>query len=331
MIPDTLLRLAINRLTVRPTEKQTLEELVDSEEFFRALTPALLSQILGRQIVRMERGPDELLCRAERDLSFLRARGCHAISLYDRRYPAALQEIYDPPYLLYLRGELPALDRPMVAIVGTRDPGAAAATASRRLAGEFARAGVAVVSGLARGIDVEAHRGAVEHGITGAVLASGVDLITPSSHRGVAAQILDRGGFLLSEYAPGVAPMKYHFPARNRIISGLSRAVIVVQAPAKSGALITADYALDQGRDLFVHRVGVDGVRGAGTAELAADGAPVIDSAGEVFREWEIEVPYGTREPGFSDAPASEPRSADEAARRRIELVRRSISGEATR
>lgn len=331
MIPDMLLRLAINRLTVRPSEKQTLEELVDSEEFFRALTPALLSQILGRPIARMESRPDDLLRRAERDLSFLRARGCHALSLYDRRYPAALQEIYDPPYLLYLRGELPAIDRPMVALVGTRDPGASAAIAARTLAGEFARSGVAVVSGLARGIDVEAHLGAMEHGITGAVLASGVDLITPSAHRGVAARMLDRGGFLLSEYAPGVPPVKYHFPARNRIISGLSRAVIVLQAPAKSGALITADYALDQGRDLFVHRAGIEGARGAGSGALAADGAPIIDSASEVFREWGIEMTRDVRAPGHADRCVPEPRSAEEAARRRIELVRLSISGEASR
>ncbi len=331
MIPDMLLRLAINRLTIRPAEKQSLEEVIDSEAFFRALTPVLLSQILGRTIARMEVGPDELLRRAERDLRFLRARGCHALCMYDRRYPAALQEIYDPPYLLYVRGEIPAADLPMVAIVGTRDPGAPAAVAARDLGRQFAHAGVTVVSGLARGIDVEAHRGAVDHGITGAVLASGVDLITPSAHRGIAARILDRGGFILSEYAPGVAPMKYHFPARNRIISGLSRSVIVVQAPAKSGALITADYALDQGRDLFVHRAGIEGGRGAGAAGLAADGAPVIDCAGDVFREWGIEMPPGgDPTAGAGDTPVAPP-SVDEAVRRRIESVRRSMLPEVSR
>jgi DNA processing protein len=336
VIPDTLLRLAINRLALRPAEKLGLEDLVDSEVFFRALTPSLLSHIVGRSVTHMEVGADQLLLQAERDMRYLTSRGCHALSLRDRRYPALLREIYDPPYLLYVRGVLPAGTLPSVAIVGTRDPGVAAVIAARELARGLAAAGITVVSGLARGIDVAAHQGAVEAGTSAAVLASGVDLITPSANRHIAAAILDRGGYLASEYAPGVPPLKYHFPARNRIISGVARGVVVVQAPAKSGALITADYALDQGRDLFVHRDGLEGMRGAGSAELAADGAMIVGCADDILAEWGLgaAADAGVAFGGCSAAacgPDTEAHTTTEAARRRIELVRRSMSGEATR
>ena len=324
MIPDILLRLAINRLILRADEKQILEEIVDSEAFFRALNPQLLSRIVGRQVAPMRSGPDDLLRWAERDLRFLRSRGCQVLCMHDRRYPAALREIFDPPYLLYVRGALPNDDPSWVAIVGTRDPSAGAVIAARDLGRDLAGAGLAVVSGLARGIDAAAHAGALEAGYTAAVLASGVDVVTPSAHRQLAAAILDRGGCLMSEYAPGLVPMKYHFPARNRIISGLARGVVVVEAPARSGALITADYALDQGRDLFVHRDGLWAPRGAGTAELAADGALIVSTGGDVLREWGISPPPPGA--GGNEPVISQPGTVDDAARARVESVRRALA-----
>jgi DNA processing protein len=162
--------------------------------------------------------------------------------------------------------------------------------------------------------------------VTGAVLACGVDAVYPVSHKSVAAQILDRGGFLLSEYAPGVPPVKYHFPARNRIVSGLARGVVVVQAPSKSGALITADYALDQGRDLFVHRAGLDGEVGAGSADLAADGAMIIERGSEIAGEWGIAVDgeataaVGAASNGHAAANASQARTAQ------VEAVRAALA-----
>lgn len=342
MIPEPLLRLAINRFDVlRPNEKCLVEDLVDSEELFRALTPALLSQMVGRQVGarradrdaasasgRAHPAADELLRLAEKDLAFLRSHGIHAISQADRRYPATLREIYDPPYLLYVRGELPGGDTPSVAVVGTRRPTAAAAIAAERLGADLAAAGVTVVSGLALGIDVAAHRGALAHGTTGAILASGVDVVSPSSHRGVARAILDAGGYLATEYAPGVPPVKYHFPARNRIISGLSRGVVIVQAPARSGALITADYALDHGRDLFVHRAGLEPPEGAGSADLAADGALIVDGAPDVLGEWGVFLPARAGEPARADG-ATEPRSAGDAAAARVAAMRATVLGEA--
>lgn len=296
MIPDQILRLAINRIaTLRAPEKRQLEEIVDTETLFCSLTPGLLSQIVGRRVRALAHTGRELLRMAKDDLISLRERGCFFLSQTDSRYPAQLREIYDAPYLLFIRGQLPSDAIPPVAIVGTRAASASASLATERLAAEFVLAGLPVISGLARGIDSAAHTGALcatggarDAVPTGAILASGVDLITPASNRALARAILADGGFLASEHSPGVPPQKYHFPARNRIISGLSRGVVVAQAPAKSGALITADYALDQGRDLFVLRAGLGGERGAGAAELAADGARIIDGADDVLDEWGV-------------------------------------------
>ncbi len=286
---DLTLRLALNRISVlRPHERLQVEEIVDSEAFFLALGAPLLSQIVGRSVSPLSRSPQELLRLAERDLVTMRERGIRPLHIRDASYPQQLREIYDPPYLLYVRGTLPDPTLPMVAVVGTREPSAPASAAARRLGEELAAAGLPVVSGLARGIDVAAHLGAVRAGTTGAVLACGVESVYPRGHRRVAADILEHGGFLVSEYAPGVAPVKYHFPARNRIISGLVRSVVVVQAPARSGALITADYALDHGRDLVVHQAGLEGIAGAGTADLAADGALIIRCAADLLEEWGI-------------------------------------------
>jgi DNA processing protein len=141
-----------------------------------------------------------------------------------------------------------------------------------------------VVSGLARGIDAEAHRGAVDGGgYTLGVLGSGIDRVSPSSSLPLARRILERGGALVSEYPRGVPPEAAHFPARNRIISGMARSVVVIQAPERSGALITAEYALEQDRDLLVHAVGLCGAAGAGTRSLWQQGAPVVRSAANVL------------------------------------------------
>lgn len=335
MIQTGFLRLAINRISVlRPHEKAQLEELVDSESFFRTLSARTLSGIVGRRVDLLETAPEELLELAARDERFLATRGCLALPIDDPRYPAALREIYDPPYLLYVRGTLPDDTRPSIAIVGTRKPTVAAMIATRRLACDIAASGLPVISGLARGIDASAHEGALaagrDGGSTGAILASGIDVVTPSSNRGLARAALDNGGFLATEYPPGTPPQKWHFPARNRIISGLCRGVVVVQAPARSGALITADYALDQGRDLFVHEVGTAPPVGAGSAELAEDGAMVIQSAAEILEEWGLPGVTGAVQTGAARAAGGDVLAAttEEAARARVREMRDALARE---
>ena len=224
---------------------------------------------------------------AEADQKHL-TRGRFNCTFYTgKNYPPQLKQIYDPPLVLYYRGVLPDHTRPLVAVVGTRRPTGGARTAAYALGFDLAGLGIATVSGLARGIDSEAHRGSLDAGeLTCAVLGNGIDTIFPKESYPVARRILSRGGLIVSEYSPGILPLAYNFPARNRIISGLARAVVVVQAPARSGALITAEYALEQGRDLFVHRTGLTGAAGRGTQRLSEEGAPVIDGAAEITADW---------------------------------------------
>jgi len=216
-------------------------------------------------------------------------QGIGFVSIDSPDYPPLLREIYDPPRGLFFRGNLPSWDRPMVAIVGTRRPDGAALGEAYRISRDLAQGGVPVVSGLALGIDSLAHKGCLEgRGLTIAVLGSGVDEVYPASNRDLARRILSTGGCLLSEYPPGTPPLKHHFPARNRIISGLSRGVLVVEAPEVSGALITARFALEQGRDLWVGASGHASPLGEGTRNLAEDGARVISRASQILEEWHL-------------------------------------------
>jgi DNA processing protein len=202
-------------------------------------------------------------------------------------YPPLLGEIFDPPAVLYYRGTLPDPARPAVALVGTRRPSAAASRQALVLGREFARRGITVISGLALGIDALAHRGCLEGGgRTVAVLGSSLDEVYPASNRNLARRILETGGALVSEYPGGTKPRKWHFPQRNRIISGLARGTVIVEAPAKSGALYTGQFALEQGRDLWVASAGFASPLGDGCRKLAGEGCRVISSAAEVLLEW---------------------------------------------
>jgi len=172
-----------------------------------------------------------------------------------------------------------------------------------KLGRELGEAGIPVVSGLALGIDSMAHRGNIEgKAATVAVLGSGVDMIFPASNRDLARRILETGGAVVSEYPPGTVPAKWNFPARNRIISALARGVVIVEAPEKSGALITAQFALDQDRDLWVDSYGVKSPNGAGTARLVEDGAPVISSAEDILAEWKIAKCEKGKDPARNNA-----------------------------
>ena len=220
--------------------------------------------------------------RAER----LRAAetGIHVLAWNDPRMPAALLAISDLPPALWYRGSLECLDLPMVAIVGSRAASAVALETARRLATDLAARGVTVVSGLARGVDSAAHRGALDTGRTVAVLGSGVDRIYPSEHTDLADQIAVLG-LVLSEYPPGTQPLPFHFPMRNRLISGLSRAVVVIEASDKSGSLITASCAAEQGRDVMAVPGNVLSGRNRGGHALLRDGAKIVEGAEDILAE----------------------------------------------
>ena len=203
----------------------------------------------------------------------------------DPAYPKLLREIHDPPIVLWLRGDARALVEPAVAVVGSRHATPAGLAMARRLGRELAAAGITVVSGLARGVDGAAHEGALEaHGRSIAVLGSGVDVIYPAEHRSLAEGVLGRG-LVMSELPPGTPPLPSHFPLRNRIISGLVRAVVVIEAGEKSGSLITARQALEQGRDVLAVPGNAVSGRYRGSHALIKDGAPLVETVEDVLHE----------------------------------------------
>lgn len=235
------------------------------------------------------------------------AAGARLLAFGEPEYPAALTDLADPPPLLWARGAMAVAARPAIAIVGARNASSLGLRMARRLAGDLGEAGFPVVSGLARGIDTAAHRAALATG-TVAVLAGGVDVIYPAENAGLADEILPQG-LLLSEAPMGTAPQARHFPLRNRIVSGLVRAVVVVEAAARSGSLITARAALDQGREvLAVPGHPFDG-RAAGCNMLIRDGATLVRSAADVI---EALATPPTPEPPPLPSPAPERRSPEE-------------------
>jgi DNA processing protein len=221
--------------------------------------------------------------------------GIAAIALPDPAYPLMLAAIADPPPVLWVRGRVDVLARPAVAIVGSRAGSPYALAVAERLAADLAGRGIVVVSGLARGVDSAAHRGAICAGATVGVLGSGVDVVYPPEHRTLAAQIAGAGA-LVSELAPGTAPRKAFFPLRNRIISGLSRAVVIVEAGEKSGSLITARAALDQGRDVLAVPGNVLSGRNRGGHALLRDGARIVETVDDVLDE--VDLRGGATDPG---------------------------------
>ncbi len=227
-------------------------------------------------------GASRLLEEAASVLAEAARAGLHAVGLGDPAYPLALDAIPDPPLVLWVRGTLPATGL-AVAIVGSRAASPAAGEISRRLAIGLAGRGILVISGLARGCDGEAHRGALAGGgTTVAVLGSGADVIYPREHRSLAEEVADSGA-VISELPPGTPPMPHHFPLRNRIISGLSRGVVVVEAGEKSGSLITASCAIEQGREVMVVPGGVLSGRNRGGHALLRDGAALVENAEDVL------------------------------------------------
>jgi DNA processing protein len=230
----------------------------------------------------------------------------------DPAFPARLRSIHDPPPGLFIRGSAPIalLDRVSVAVVGARACSHYGSSVAAALARELAEAGVLVVSGLARGVDGAAHRGALQAGATVAVLGCGVDRDYPRTHASMAAEIA-REGLIVSEYAPGVEPAPWRFPARNRIVAGLTLATVVVEARERSGALITADLALDEGREVLAVPGEITSQLSRGTNHLLRLGAVPVTCAADVLRVLGVDPPPA-REP-----PALEPR---------LELVRATVA-----
>ncbi len=241
----------------------------------------------------------------------------------ENAYPPLLRAIPDPPTVIWVRGEaaLEQLTRPAVAIVGARACSSYGRSVSRMLARELAAAGLVVVSGMARGVDAEAHRGALDvGGVTVAVLGCGIDRDYPAAHRDLARRITE-DGLIVSEYEPGIEPAPWRFPARNRIIAGLCSATVVIEARERSGALITADFALEDGREVMVVPGEITSSVSAGSNALLRLGATPVTAARDVLEAYGIDtraVPHAV--PGglagaLLGRLAESPASVDELAR----------------
>ncbi len=249
---------------------------------------------------------------ADRILADCARLGLQLLSLHDAAYPDRLQSIPDPPLLLYVQGRMPLFDgEPTLAMVGSRRASSLGLETAERLAGELAAQGGLILSGLAVGVDAAAHRGALRaSGTTAAVIAGGHDILYPRENRRLYEDIAARG-VILSEYPPGTEHMAEHFPQRNRILSGLSVGVIVVEAPRRSGALITASRAIRQGRDLFAVPGPIFEPRCEGSNRLLAEGAlPALDAPGVLGRyaeQFPQRLRRQTAPPSRQDPPQAPP------------------------
>jgi len=294
-----LLDLIISLLPgIKVTDKILLLQKFENEEQLFVQSKRDIEEILKHEL-KIFWDFSEFRDRAGRIDTICRMRSIKWVSWLDSDYPPLLRESYDPPPVLFYRGILPNPEKSLLGMVGTRKPSPQAAEQAYKIAGNIGRKGISVISGLAHGIDAMSHRGNLIGGAPGyAVLGSGIDEIYPSVNRPLAKRMLDSGGAIISEYPPGVPPSKWSFPARNRIIAALSRGVLIVEAPKKSGALITANFALEQGKDLWVASCGIQKeVNGnavsfnkEGTIKLANDGAEIINSACDILDKWNMKI-----------------------------------------
>jgi DNA processing protein len=258
----------------------------------------LASHAAAEVVARMT--SDEVREEVERALAWAAVENHFVITLADRTYPGTLLEIPDPPAVLYAVGRVELLQRPVLAVVGSRNATAQGEANAENFARAFSEAGLTVVSGLAIGIDAAAHRGGLEGpGSTIAVLGTGVDIVYPRRNAELAERIAQRG-VLLSEFALGVPPSAHNFPRRNRLISGLSRGCLVVEAAAASGSLITARSAAEQGRDVFAIPGSIHSPLSKGCHALIKTGAKLVESAEDVLEEL-----AGFRRSGYASTTAA--------------------------
>ncbi len=261
---------------------QLIQQFGTPEKIFEASPDLLLDQGVIPEACIGRLKDDSLFKNAEKQLSKCSKAGVQIITLADDDYPAYLKEIFAPPPVLYVRGDLDALKGHALAVVGTRCPTVYGKQIARSITADLSSR-LVIVSGLAKGIDTAAHESCLEHGgRTIAVLGCGIDRIYPSENQRLAEQIAERG-LLISEFPLGTLPESFNFPRRNRIISGLSCGVLVVEAGEKSGSLITAHYALQQGRDIFAVPGPVTSPVSAGTFNLLKEGAVPVRNAQDIF------------------------------------------------
>jgi DNA processing protein len=278
----------------------TLEELTQVEGLTANISQQLVS---GKSRVSVDQ-----------ELELIEAHNCHLLAINDSTYPMLLKEIADPPPLLYVRGELGQPDAPSITIVGTRSPTNYGKTISRQLSQQLAESGITVISGFARGIDTCAHQGALQaNGRTIAVLGNGLSQIYPAENRELADEIM-KSGALISEFPMAVPPFPKNFPRRNRVVSGMSSGTVVVEASIRSGSLITARHAAEQGREVFAVPGQIFSNQSKGSHQLINQGAKLINAIDDI---WEA-FPNRRLTPSLTSPPTPLPLDQNDSARGRV-------------
>jgi DNA processing protein len=273
-----------------------------------AARPAALREVAGAAAAQaLARRPEALEAHVAATMAWLASAPAsrRIVTLGDPLYPAALLEAADPPLLLHVEGRTDLLHAPCVAVVGSRNPTAQGAANARALAGALSQAGLTVVSGLALGVDGAAHEGALDAAAsTIAVVGTGLDIVYPRRHLGLARRIA-RHGLLLSEYSLGTPSLAFNFPRRNRIIAGLARGTLVVEATLRSGSLITARLAAEAGRDVFAVPGSIHSPQSRGCHLLIKQGAKLVDGAADVLEELHWPSPASSPAEGFVESAAA--------------------------
>lgn len=225
-------------------------------------------------------------------IKYMQENNIDIINIYEKNYPQNLKQIYDPPISLYIKGNLNILNNKNIGIVGCRECSNYGKRATKYFAYNLAKENINIISGLAKGVDSYAHIGSLctsyeneNYGKTIAVVGNGLDIVYPKENVKLANEIIRSGGAIISEYPCGTKPDKMNFPARNRIISGISQGIIVVEAKEKSGTLITVDFALEQGRDIFVVPGNINSINSVGTNELIKQGAKLITTYKDILKK----------------------------------------------
>ena len=271
----------LHLLKVPPAQQATLAE------HFAALSACFDAPLdaVVKPLAAFSANPGAWLQRARDFIGTTQDAGIDLVAWPDPVYPSLLREIHHPPLLLFARGNLTALSLPQIAVVGSRNASGAGVRLAEDFSTALAAAGFAITSGLALGIDAAAHRGALKTGFTIAVVGAGVDVVYPRQHEALYRQIIAAGGVVVSEQAPGARPLRGHFPRRNRIISGLSAGVLVVEAALKSGSLITARLAMEQGREVFAVPGSIHNPLSRGCHRLIRDGAVLTETVDDIVAQ----------------------------------------------
>ncbi len=274
----------ISELTV--TEKRKLLKKYDISRLWN------ISKSEAIYILKNEEKADALIDKRyktdlQKHLEYMKLNDINLISICDEKYPKSLKHIYDSPVVLYTKGNIDILNNLSIAIVGSRNASEYGKKIAKTMSYMLAKNNINVISGLARGIDANAHIGAINaNGITVAIVANGLDKIYPMENEYLYREIIQKNGVIITEYALGTRPLSINFPARNRIISGLSNGVLVVEASRKSGSLITADFALEQGKNVYAVPGNITSPNSIGTNELIKQGAKLITNVGEIIEDY---------------------------------------------